>query len=167
MYEISCSCSKNQNESKTLSLFWIDILQRTSTLVSKFLSKVSLIVTIKLMWFSNYSRVSIFMFACPQLGTLETVDNLTSSCMLTNLSCLVLSCVLIGRTLYRAVRQCRIGRTGFFFFFFFFFFPYACERPVSRVLNVLKFPASATIDGSWFQSLMDANIVYVQSGDAV
>ena len=25
---------------------------------------------------------------------------------------LVLSCVLIGRTLYRAVRQCRSGRTG-------------------------------------------------------
>ena len=42
------------------------------------------------------------------------------------------------------------------------------ERPVSRVLlNVLKVSASAIIDGSWFQSLMDANIVHVQSGDTV
>ena len=38
---------------------------------------------------------------------------------------------------------------------------------MSRVLNVLRVPASATIDGSWFQSLMDANIVHDQSGDAV
>ena len=38
---------------------------------------------------------------------------------------------------------------------------------MSRVLNMLRVPASATIDGSWFQSLMDANIVHDQSGDAV
>ena len=68
----------------------------------------------------------------------------------------------------------------FFSFYFFFHSFYGvfslqgstpidlyCERPVSRVLNVLRVPASATIDGSWFQSLTDANIVHDQSGDAV
>ena len=78
-----------------------------------------------------------------------------------------LSCVLIGK----AVREGRNGRT--FFFRFFLSGQYAngcglyCERPVSRALNVPKVPASATIDGSWFQSLMDVNIVHVQSCDAV
>ena len=61
----------------------------------------------------------------------------------------------------------------YFYGFFFFTGQYTnlcglyCGRPVSRVLNVLRVPASATIDGSWFQSLMDANIVHDQSGDAV
>ena len=73
-----------------------------------------------------------------------------------------------------------------FFFGFFVTGQYAngcglyCERPVSRALNVLKVPesralnvlkvpvpASATIDVSWFQSLTDANMVHVQSCDAV
>ena len=35
---------------------------------------------------------------------------------------LVKICVLIGRTLYRAVRQCRSGQTGFFYGYFLFSF---------------------------------------------
>ena len=64
-------------------------------------------------------------------------------------SCLV-SCVLIGRALYRVVRQCRNCPT--FFFGFFVTGQNAngcglyCERPVSRALNVLKVPVSRALN---------------------
>ena len=76
-----------------------------------------------------------------------------------HMSCLLL---VIGRTLYRAVRQCLTERTVFFRY-------RAVRQWMRSLLRETGEPnlESATIDGSWFQSLMDVNIVHVQSGDAV